>query len=106
MRALNRLVILLLLFLCSAAIYADEAADLRRKIPHLKGKHLIAAYGRLYQLSLGSDDIDYQLKCVNDLIAECHRQNLREEEGDAKVQKIILFYNTDLKLRQLELKKK
>ncbi len=96
MRALNRLVILLLLFLCSAAIYADEAADLRRKIPHLKGKHLIAAYGRLYQLSLGSDDIDYQLKCVNDLIAECHRQNLREEEGDAKVQKIILFYNTDL----------
>ena len=96
MRALNRLVILLLLFLCSAAIYADEAADLRRKIPHLKGKHLIAAYGRLYQLSLGSDDIDYQLKCINDLIAECHRQNLREEEGDARVQKIILFYNTDL----------
>lgn len=96
MRALNRLVILLLLFLCSAAIYADEAADLRRKIPHLKGKHLIAAYGRLYQLSLGSDDIDYQLKCVNDLIAECHRQNLREEEGAARVQKIILFYNTDL----------
>ena len=96
MRALNRLVILLLLFLCSAAIYADEAADLRRKIPHLKGKHLIAAYGRLYQLSLGSDDIDYQLKCVNDLIAECHRQNLRKEEGDARVQKIILFYNTDL----------
>ena len=96
MRALNRLVILLLLFLCSAAIYADEAADLRRKVPHLKGKHLIAAYGRLYQLSLGSDDIDYQLKCVNDLIAECRRQNLRKEEGDAKVQKIILFYNTDL----------
>ena len=96
MRALNRLVILLLLFLCSAAIYADEAADLRRNIPQLKGEYRVAAYDRLYQLSLGTDDIDYQLKCINDLIAECRRQNLRKEEGDAKVQKIILFYNTDL----------
>lgn len=96
MRALNRVVILLLLFLCSAAIYADEAADLRRKIPHLKGKYLIAAYDRLYQLSLGTDDIDYQLKCINDLLAETHHQGNLKAEGDARARKIILFYNTDL----------
>lgn len=96
MRALNRLVILLLLFLCSAAIYADEAADLRRNIPQLKGEYRVAAYDRLYQLSLGTDDIDYQLKCINDLLAETHHQGNLKAEGDARAQKIILFYNTDL----------
>ena len=96
MRALNRLVILLLLFLCSAAIYADEAADLRRDIPQLKGEYRVAAYDRLYQLSLGTDDIDYQLKCINDLLAETHHQGNLKAEGDARARKIILFYNTDL----------
>ncbi len=93
---LNRLVITLVLSLTTAFIYADQAADIRKTLPSLKGEELIQAYGLLYMLSLDEDDVNYQLKCVNDLIAECHRQRNHQKEGDARVEKMTLFYNTAL----------
>ena len=67
---LNRLVITLLLSLSAVAIHADQTADLRKMLPSLKGDKLIDAYGDLYSSSLEGDDVDYQIKCVNDWIAE------------------------------------
>ena len=93
---LNRLVITLLLCLSAASIYADRAEDLRESLPQLKGEKLIQAYGELYVCSLEGDDVDYQIKCVNDLIAESHRQGNHEKEGDARVQKMMLFYNVGI----------
>ena len=86
----------LLFFLVAPAAQADETADLRKSLPTLKGQKLIDAYGKLYMLSLETDDIDYQLKCVNDLVAETRRQGNRQKEGDARVEKRTFFYNTNL----------
>jgi len=93
---LNRLVLTLLLDLFVVGIHADQAADIRNSLSTMKGDERIQAYGRLYMLSLEGDDIGYQLKCVNDLIAEAHRQGNRNKEGDALVEKMTFFYNTDL----------
>ena len=86
----------LLFCLTVATVHADKTADIRKSLPTLKGKKLIEAYGNLYMLSLETDDINYQLRCVNDLIAEAHRQGDHFEEGEARVEKITLFYNADL----------
>ena len=93
---LNRLVITLMFCISVAAIHADKAAEIRKSLPQLKGDELIDAYNSLYYLSTETDDLNYQLKCINDLIAECHRQGNHKEEIDARVMKIILFYNNDL----------
>ena len=92
----KRLVIALMLCLSAATVLADQAADIRKTLPNLKGEELIKAYANLYYLSLESDDVDYQLRCINDYINEAHRQGDRQEEADARVMKIILFYNNDL----------
>ena len=75
---------------------AGETETLRKNLPTLKGKELLEAYGKLFLLSLESDDLDYQLRCVNDLINEAHHQGDQFEEGEAKVEKLTLFYNNDL----------
>ena len=77
-------------------IYADEAAEIREKIPHLQGEKRLIAYDQLYRLSLEEDDPSYQLRCINDLIAEDERQQDWERTADARVMKLILFYNNDL----------
>ena len=93
---LNRLVITLLLSLSAVAIHADQTAELRKMLPSLKGDKLIDAYGDLYSFSLEGDDVDYQIKCVNDWIAEAQRQDNHEKECNARVEKMTLFYNNDL----------
>ena len=93
---LNRLVITLLLCLTSTAISADEVEDTRQMLPKLEGTERIEAYAKLYILSLEGDDVDYQLRCVNDLIVETHRQGNDKREGDARAEKMMLFYNTGL----------
>ena len=75
---------------------ADNADDIRKSLPTLKGDALINAYGQLYVLSLEKDDIGYQLRCVNDYIAEAHRQGNRKQEGLARLDKMTLLYNNDL----------
>ena len=93
---LRYLALPLLFFLVAPATQADETADLRKSLPTLKGEKLIGAYGKLYMLSLETDDIDYQLKCVNDLVAETHRQGNHQKEGDARVEKMTFFYNAGM----------
>ena len=91
-----RLTILPLLFWLTVSIVnANETDEIRKALPTLKGDKLIDSYGRLYVLSLESDDIDYQIQCVNDYINEAHRQGNHQEEAHARVEKITLFYNND-----------
>ena len=67
---LNRLVISLLLCLSAVQIHADQTSEIRESLPSKKGYDRIDAYNSLYYLSLDSDDVSYQLKCLDDLIAE------------------------------------
>jgi serine phosphatase RsbU (regulator of sigma subunit) len=90
-----RLTATLLLFLFSACIYADEADELRKRLPKSSDSVRASIYTRLYFLSLETDDVEYQLRCVNDMIAESHRQGVKKDEGDNRVQKMNFFYNND-----------
>ena len=93
---LNRLLTTLLLCLTTAIIHADEVEDLRHMLPSLEGEARIDAYSQIFMRSLEGDDVNYQLKCINDLIAEAHRQGNNKREADARVEKMMLFYNTGL----------
>ena len=90
---LRHLLTPLLFFLVVFTAQASETETLRKKLPTLKGKELLEAYGQLFLLSLESDDLEYQLRCVNDLINEAHHQGDQFEEGEAKVEKMTFFYN-------------
>ena len=86
----------LLLLFSAVSIYADESDRLRKVLPHATDEQRITIFGKLYFLSLETDDVDYQLRCVNDLIAETRRQGNKKEEGGGWLQKINYFYNNDL----------
>ena len=88
---LRHLLTPLLFCLAVSTAQAGEAENLRKTMTSLKGEELIKAYFKLYDISLGTDDIDYQLRCVNDLLAEAHRQGNRKYEGYARVEKISFF---------------
>jgi hypothetical protein len=90
---LSRLAITLTMLVSAIAIHADEASEIRKRIPTLHGEALLAGYEQLYRLSMESGDFQYQLRCVNELIAETERQKNWLKAGDAKVMKILLFYN-------------
>ena len=93
---LRHLLTYLLFCLAITTVQADETSELRKKLPNLKGLELMNAYEDLYLLSLYSDDIEYQQRCINDLIAEAHRQGDLKREGITRSMKIKLFYNNDL----------
>ncbi len=86
----------LLFFLVAPAAQADETADLRKSLPTLSGEERIKAYGEIYTLSLQTDDLEYQLRCINDFIAEAHRQHNRHMEGEARVEKMTFLFNTGI----------
>ena len=91
-----RLTIAIIMLISSSLLFADEADDIRQSLPNLKGEALLRAYDRLYRLSLEEDNPAQQIRCINDLINESHRQQDTEREGKSMVMKVILFYNLDL----------
>jgi tetratricopeptide (TPR) repeat protein len=93
---LNRWLAILLFLSSSVSVFGDEAAELRKELKSAKGKDRISILQDLYNLSLDSDDVGYQLKCINQVIDEAHRQGEKTVEGEARVQKMTLFYNADL----------
>ena len=93
---LNRWLITLLLSISTIPMFADETEELRKALTTAKGTERINILQKIYDLSQEFDDVDYQLRCINQVIAECHKQGNLKEEADARVQKIILFYNNDL----------
>ena len=94
---LNRRIATLLLLFSAVFAYADETEDLRQALTHTNdGPERINIYGKLLDLSLETDNLSYQLRCINDLIAEAHRQGEKKEEGDARVTKMTFFFNNEL----------
>lgn len=92
---LLRLVIILILQVSAIVAFADRSAEIRKLIPRQKGAALLKSYKRLYFFSRDSDDLSYQLKCVNDLLYEAQRQGVLKEEDDAWVEKMTFFYNNE-----------
>ncbi len=89
----RRYIVILLAFLCSLFAFADETSDLRKNMPKMNGEELLKAYSRLYILSLSTDDVQYQQRCINDLVNEAIRQKNTPREDSARSQRIEFFYN-------------
>ena len=53
---------------------ADLSETLRQKLPTLKGKARLQALYKLQELSTSSPDINYRVKCYNELIKNVNRQ--------------------------------
>ena len=75
---------------------ADLADNLRAKLATANDSLRIVIYGNLFQLSQETGDINYQLRCVNELLAETQRQHNAHEEADARLNRVVLFYNNDM----------
>ncbi len=77
-------------------LLADKASALRELLPKLKGEARLTALNNLYQLSLQTDDVDYQFRCLNDLIAEQKRQQKELPLAMTLVERAVMFYNYDM----------
>ena len=96
MKNLHRWLVIVLLLSFPVCGFCDKAEDLRKQLPSANKEERLGILQKLYDLSLETDNLDYQLKCINQLIDEAHRQGNTDEEGDARVLKMTLFYNSDL----------
>ena len=93
---LNRLLSIIILLFASVCTKASEVEKLRAYLSNVEGVERINVFGRIYQASLDSPDVDYQVRCLYDLLAETQRQNNVEEECVARTTRIILFYNNEM----------
>ena len=92
----NRWFVTLFLLASTVCLFADETAELRKTLATQKGAKRIETLRKLYDLSQETDDVPYQLKCINELIDANHNYGIPREEGEAMVMKMTLLYNVDL----------
>ena len=78
-----------------AGVWADEASDLRRKLPQLEDSSRLKAYEQLYQLSLETNDTRQQLKCLNEWIGEARAQKDTTTDIFAMISRVAYLYNLD-----------
>lgn len=84
-----------ILLLIATSLYGNEAEEIRKQLPQLRGKERLNALGRLYDISLESDDYQLQLKCLYDRLAESRRQgNVKEVCADL-LTRALFFYNNE-----------
>ena len=92
-----RLIVGLLLFVAagmSAASTPIQVIDsLNKELPHLKGEERLAAMEAIYNQSLLIGDFDLQLKVLDEWQAEAHRQGNTVAEAEARVNRILDYFN-------------
>ena len=88
--------ILFSLILSIGSVYAISPADsIRREMNHLRGKELLQAHSNLCQLAATQDDMQYELRCIREFLAEALKQKDAESEGMARVRQLYCYYNYD-----------
>ncbi|WP_373718776.1 helix-turn-helix domain-containing protein [Bacteroides heparinolyticus] len=94
---MKRIAFLLFIFMLSAgSIYAVTPADsIRREMKHLEGKELLQAYRNLCRLATAQDDMQYELRCIREFLAEALKQKDAEAEGLARATQLYCYYNYD-----------
>lgn len=76
-------------------LYADNCEQLRIQLPLEHVQQRLTVLEQIYFCSLDSDDFDYQLHCVNELLAEARLQKNKKAEIDVLAERAALFYNND-----------
>ncbi|MGP1537128.1 tetratricopeptide repeat protein [Bacteroides heparinolyticus] len=88
--------ILFILILSAGSVCADSPADsIRREMKRLGGKELLQAHSDLCRLAAIQDDMQYELRCIREYLAEALKQKDAEAEGMARVRQLYCYYNYD-----------
>jgi serine phosphatase RsbU (regulator of sigma subunit) len=96
-RHITRLLLLILLLTAGAGrLWAEDLETLRKKISLAHGDQKIGLMIREYQLSLESNDVPYQTRCLHALIAECKKQGNDEKEALAITERAQYYYNRSM----------
>ena len=77
-------------------VWADMSNELRQRLATQKGPDRLVTLEQLYYLSQDSDDINYQMRCIDEFMNEARRQDSTYQEGYAMSLKAVLFYNNDM----------
>lgn len=93
----NIITAVLLIMTLMGPLFAMTPADsIRREMKTLSGKALLQAHCNLCRLASAGNDLDYELRCVRDYLAEAIRQEDVEAEGLARVNQLYCYYNYDM----------
>lgn len=77
-----------------AATGSEHVIDsLKKVIPTLEGEQRLKALEAVYNESLKMGDFELQLKCLDEWQAEAHRQGNAASEAEARVDRILDFFN-------------
>ena len=77
-------------------VTAGKMDDLQAKLAKAKGQKRIKILEQIYNLSVETEDLEYQLNCLNNLLAESRKQKNRVAEVNALCDRAVFFYNNDL----------
>ena len=95
----NRTILCIALMMVSVFIHgAIDSPDvvIQRHLKGKEGKERIIAIGQLYLGSIEEEsDLSNQWTYLHELLKETQRQNNKEEEADARNQRIIWFFNNN-----------
>ncbi len=88
--------VLFILTLSMGSVCAVTSADsIRREMNRLGGKELLRAHSNLCRLAAAQDDMQYELRCIREFLAEALKQKDAEAEGMARVRQLYCYCNYD-----------
>ncbi|EFZ35973.1 transcriptional regulator, AraC family [Hoylesella oralis ATCC 33269] len=70
--------------------------SVRTEMKHLKGEQLLQAYRYLCRLAAAEDNMNYELRCIREYLAEALRQKDKEAEAQARVTQLYCYYNYEM----------
>ena len=75
---------------------ASKMDDLQADLLSAKGNQRLKILEKIYNLSQETEDVDSQLRHLNDYLAETKKQKKALEEVNALAERASLFYNYDM----------
>ena len=93
---IRQFLICAMLLLFATSLYGNEAEEIRKRLPQLKGEEKLEALSRLLDISRENDDFQSQINCLYDHLNEARRQGNVEQESADLLTRGVLFYNNDL----------
>ena len=88
---LRRIVLVIVSLLMGfASVFADEIADLRKKIPEMGDSARMMAYEQMYNMAMVNDNIDRQVGILNEWLEEARRQ--RHNDYLSYVLILLVYY--------------
>lgn len=103
MKERNLITILLLALLLLSSIqgtaqpiYQRQIDSIRHEIPKLKGKDLVDAYYKIYNICYYAGDVKQERSSITDLLEAAERQRDMKKQGTARVALLYYYYNNDL----------